>query len=121
MTAQIQRFDSNDYLSEITIFNHVVYLAGQVPNTETADIHTQTKEVLDNIDAMLAKANSDKSRLLTAQIFIKDLADFAVVNSLWGDWLADCPKPTRATVKAELVNPLWKLEIVVVAAQNTID
>ena len=121
MTAQIQRFDSNDYLSEITIFNQVVYLAGQVPNTVTANIHTQTKEVLDNIDAMLAKANSDKSRLLTAQIFIKDLADFEVVNSLWGDWLADCPKPTRATVKAELVNPLWKLEIVVVAAQNTID
>ena len=49
MTAQIQRFDSNDYLSEITIFNQVVYLAGQVPNTDTADIHTQTKEVLDNI------------------------------------------------------------------------
>ncbi|HCC66647.1 MAG TPA: RidA family protein [Moraxella sp.] len=121
MTAQIQRFDSNDYLSEITIFNHVVYLAGQVPNTDTADIHKQTQEVLDNIDTMLAKANSDKSRLLTAQIFIKDLADFEVVNSMWGDWLADCPKPSRATVKAELVNPLWKLEIVVVAAQNTID
>ena len=121
MTAQIQRFDSNDYLSEITIFNQVVYLAGQVPNTDTANIRTQTQEVLDNINAMLAKANSDKSRLLTAQIFIKDLADFEVVNSLWGDWLVDCPKPTRATVKAELVNPLWKLEIVVVAAQNTTD
>ncbi len=121
MTAHIQRFDSNDYLSEITIFNQVVYLAGKVTNTDTADIHTQTKEVLDNIDAMLVKANSDKSRLLTAQIFIKDLADFEVVNSMWGDWLVDCPKPTRATVKAELVNPLWKLEIVVVAAQNTLE
>ena len=121
MTPTIQRIDSNARMSQAVVYNGVVYLAGQVPNTDTADIHTQTKEVLDNIDAMLAKANSDKSRLLTAQIFIKDLADFAVVNSLWGDWLADCPKPTRATVKAELVNPLWKLEIVVVAAQNTTD
>lgn len=117
--STIQYFDSNDSLSEITIFNHIVYLAGQVPDDGNADIHTQTEQVLNNIDKQLAKAGSDKTRLLSAQIFIKDLADFAVVNGLWNAWLKDCPKPTRATVQANLVDPTWRLEIVVTAVQHT--
>lgn len=117
MTTDIQRFDSNDYLSEISVFNQVIYLAGQVPNNADADIHTQTQEVLANIDSLLARVNSDKSRLLSAQIILKDLADFEVVNRLWGEWLKDHPKPTRATIEANLVNPSWRLEIIVTAAQ----
>lgn len=119
MSNTIQRFDSNDYLSEMTIFNHVVYLAGQVPNTADADITTQAKEVFANIDNLLAQANSDKSKLLSAQIILKDLADFETVNTLWGEWLKDSPKPARATIEANLVNPLWRLEIIVTAVQNS--
>lgn len=118
MTHTIQRLDSNDYLSEITTFKDVAYLAGQVPNTPTADITTQTKEVFANIDRLLAQVNSDKTRLLSAQIILKDLADFEIVNGLWAEWLKGCPKPTRATIEANLVNPLWRLEIIVTAAQK---
>lgn len=118
MTQSIERFDSNDYLSEMTVFNHVVYLAGQVPNNADADLTTQTKEVFANIEKLLAQANSDKSRMLSAQIILKDLADFEMVNNLWGEWLKGCPKPTRATIEANLVNPLWRLEIIVTAGQN---
>lgn len=118
MVNSIEHFDSNDYLSEMTIFNQVVYLAGQVPNTADADIITQTKEVFANIEKLLTQAKSDKSNMLSAQIILKDLADFETVNKLWGEWLEGCPKPTRATIEANLVNPLWRLEIIVTAVQK---
>lgn len=117
MANTIQRFDSSECLSEMTIFNHVVYLAGQVPVTPKADIQTQTKEVFECIDKLLAQGNSDKSRLLSAQLFLKNIADIQLVNTLWAEWLKDCPKPTRATVEANLVNPDWLIEIVITAAQ----
>lgn len=115
-TTPIKRIDSNDYLSEMTIFNHVIYLAGQVPNTPDADIQTQAQEVFANIDFLLATVGSDKNQLLSAQLFVKNLADMPVINSLWANWLQGCPKPTRATVQAELVDPRWGIEIVVTAA-----
>lgn len=118
MTATIEYIDSNEMLSEVTIHNQVVYLAGQVPDNDAADLETQTREVFANIDKMLAKAGSDKSRLLSAQLFVADLADFAVINALWESWLKGYPKPVRATVQAQLVNPKWRLEIMVIAAQN---
>ena len=118
MTTEIQRIDSNEILSEVTIHNQVVYLAGQVPNNDDADLETQTREVFANIDKLLAQANSDKSKMLSVQVFVKDLADFPVINGLWEAWLKGSPKPVRATIQAELVNPKWRLEIMVIAAQN---
>lgn len=112
----IDKQDSDQTLSEIAIYNGVVYLAGQVPDDDSLDIVGQSQQVFANIDKALAKAGSDKSKLLSAQVFIKDLADFASFNSQWQAWLAGITPPTRATVQANLVNPKWLLEIVVVAA-----
>lgn len=112
---EIKKLDSNDTITEITIYNGVVYLAGQVPDNDTLDIVGQTREVLANIDKALAKAGTDKSRLLTAQVFIKDLADFDSFNAEYKAWIQGNVPPTRATVQANLVNPKWLVEIVVTA------
>lgn len=111
----IQKIDSNDTITEITIYNGVVYLAGQVPDDDSLDIVGQTREVLANIDKALAKAGTDKSRLLTAQVFIKNLEDFDEFNAEYAAWIAGNVPPTRATVQANLVNPNWLVEIVVTA------
>ncbi len=114
--ANITKLDSNDTLSEIAIHNGVVYLAGQVPNDDSLDIKGQSREVFANIDAALAKAGSDKSKILSAQVFITDLANFDAFNSEWNQWVKDITPPARATVEAKLVNPNWLIEIMVIAA-----
>lgn len=113
----IQKIDSTDTITEISVFNGVVYLAGQVPDNDTLDIVGQTREVLANIDKALAKAGTDKSRLLTVQVFLKDLADFDGFNDTYKAWIAGNTPPTRATVQAHLVNPNWRVEIVATAAE----
>lgn len=116
MTTSIRRFHVGDRMSEIAVFNQVVYLAGQVPDDATQDIQGQTRQVLDMIDRLLAEAHSDKAHILRAQIFLADLADFAGMNEVWDDWVAPGDTPPRATVQAKLAKPEWKIEIVVTAA-----
>ena len=115
LVMSIQKFDSDETLSEIAIYNGVVYLAGQVPDDDSLDIVYQSKQVFANIDKALAKAGTDKSKLLIAQVFIKNLDDFDGFNTAWQDWVAGITPPTRATVQANLVNPNWLIEIVVTA------
>ncbi|MBS0566436.1 MAG: RidA family protein, partial [Proteobacteria bacterium] len=80
------------------------------------DIEGQTREVLAAIDALLAQAGSDKTRILRAQIFLADIADFAGMNRAWDAWVVPDNAPARATVEAKLAKPQWKVEIVVTAA-----
>jgi enamine deaminase RidA (YjgF/YER057c/UK114 family) len=112
----IQRFDVGPRLSEMVVHQGTVYLAGQVPDTEDADITTQTREVLASIDALLARAGSDKSKILRAEIFLADLADFPGMNAVWDAWVPEGHAPARATVQAKLARPGWRVEIVVTAA-----
>ncbi len=112
----IQRFDVGPRLSEMVVHNGTVYLAGQVPETEDADISTQTREVLAGIDALLARAGSDRTKILRAQIFLADLSDFPGMNAVWESWVPQGHAPTRATVQARLAKAGWRVEIVVTAA-----
>ena len=112
----IQRFDVGARLSEMAVHGGVCYLAGQVAADATQDIRGQTAQVLAAIDALLARAGSDKSRLLMCQIFLTDLADFVAMNELWEAWLPAGHAPPRATVLAQLARPQWKVEMVVTAA-----
>lgn len=112
----IERFDVGPRMSEMAVHNGVVYLAGQVAGDGSQDIAGQTRQVLAAIDALLARANSDKSRILRAQIFIADLAEFAAMNAVWEAWVVPGHTPPRATVEAKLARPEWKIEIVVTAA-----
>jgi len=112
----IQRFDVGARLSEMAVHNGVAYLAGQVPDSEELDIAGQTRETLASIDALLARAGTDKTRILMAQIFLADMADFDGMNAVWDAWVAPGHTPPRATVQAPLANPRYRVEIVVTAA-----
>lgn len=113
----IQRIDSGARLSEMVIYNGVSYLAGQVPETTlTENAYAQTKEVLSLIDKLLAKANTNKGRILNAQIFLADMLDYAEMNQAWDEWGDTNNAPARATVEAKLADARWKVEIVVTAA-----
>jgi enamine deaminase RidA (YjgF/YER057c/UK114 family) len=112
----VQRFDVGTRLSEMAVHNGVCWLAGQVAADGSQDISGQTQQVLAAIDALLARAGTDKSRLLMVQIFIKDLADFPAMNAVWEAWLPAGSAPPRATVQAALARPEWRVEMVVTAA-----
>lgn len=112
----IQRFDVGARLSEMAVHNGTIYLAGQVPEDTSQNIQGQTAQVLAMVDALLARAGSDKSKILMAQIFLPELADFAGMNEAWDAWVAPGNAPPRATVQAMLANPAWKIEMVVTAA-----
>ena len=112
----IQRFDVGPRMSELAVHNGVAYLAGQVPEDTSLDIVGQTSQVLEAIDALLAQAGTDKTRILRAQIYLADIADFAGMNQAWDAWVAAGHTPPRATVQAPRANPGWKVEIVVTAA-----
>jgi enamine deaminase RidA (YjgF/YER057c/UK114 family) len=106
-------------LSETAVFNRTVYLAGQIAeHTENKDAKEQTAEILGHIDRLLAEVNSDKTRLLSVQIFLKDMADFPKLNEAWSAWVVEGHTPPRATVEATLADPKCLVEIVVVAAQR---
>jgi enamine deaminase RidA (YjgF/YER057c/UK114 family) len=112
----MQRFDVGPRLSEMAIHNGVAYLAGQVPEDGSLDIRGQTRQVLAAIDALLARAGSDKARILMAQIFLADLADFEGMNEAWDAWVPAGNAPPRATVHAALAKREWRIEVVVTAA-----
>ena len=112
----VQRFDVGPRLSEMAVHNGVCYLAGQVAADGTQDMAGQTRQVLAAIDALLARAGTDKRKLLMCQIFIRDLGDFAALNAVWEAWLPPGAAPPRATVQAHLAKPEWRVEMVVTAA-----
>ena len=112
----VQRIDVGPRLSEAAVHNGTVYLAGQVPEDASQVITGQTRQVLACIDALLARAGTDKSRILMAQIFLPDLADFEGMNAVWDAWVTPGHTPPRATVQAGLAKPGWKIEVVVTAA-----
>ncbi|KAF1689042.1 RidA family protein [Pseudoxanthomonas koreensis] len=112
----IQRFEVGPRMSELAVYNGVAYLAGQVPEDMDQGIEGQTRQALEAIDALLAQAGSDKTRILRAQIFLADIDDFAGMNKAWDEWVAAGHAPPRATVQAALARPEWKVEIVVTAA-----
>jgi enamine deaminase RidA (YjgF/YER057c/UK114 family) len=112
----IERFEVGARMSEMAVHNGVVYLAGQVASDASLDITGQTADVLAQIDRLLKLAGSDKTKILRAQIYIADVAEFAGMNKAWDAWVVAGHTPPRATVEAKLAKPEWKVEIVITAA-----
>jgi len=114
----LQRIESNPRLSAAVIYADLVLLAGQVPDDRSLDAAGQTREVLAKIDRLLEAAGSNRSHLLSAQIWLKDIdADFAAMNQAWSAWLPEGCAPARATVQARLASPQVLVEIMVIAAR----
>ncbi|WP_296260787.1 MULTISPECIES: RidA family protein [unclassified Pseudomonas] len=113
----VQRQLTNERMSQIVAHNGTVYLAGQVGDDMTAGIEQQTREVLSNIERLLDLAGTDKSRILSVTIYLKDIdAHFAAMNSVWDKWLPKGVAPARATVEAKLCEPEILIELSVIAA-----
>ena len=112
----IKRIQTGPRMSQAVIHNNTVYLAGQV--AAGASVAIQTREILASIDALLAEANTDKSRLLSATIWLTDMGSFAEMNSVWQAWVTPGDTPARATVMSpQLAATEFKIEIAVIAAQ----
>jgi enamine deaminase RidA (YjgF/YER057c/UK114 family) len=114
----IQRFETGPRMSQVVVHGDTVYLAGVVANkTAGESVTKQTQEVLSIIDGHLAKAGSDKSKLLTATIYITDMKNFAEMNAVWDGWVSAGNTPARATVEVQLAAPKYNVEIMVIAAK----
>jgi enamine deaminase RidA (YjgF/YER057c/UK114 family) len=114
----IQRFEPGPRMSQAVVHGDTVYLAGVVAKTAAGQsVAKQTQEILSIIDGHLAKAGSDKSKLLTATIYITDMKNFAEMNAVWDGWVSAGNTPARATVEVKLATPQYGVEIMVIAAR----
>jgi len=112
----IQRHHVGKRLANMVVYAGTIYLAGQVADDLSADITTQSKQVLAQIDRLLAEVGSDKTKLLSATIYLPDMNDFAAMNAVWEAWVPSGQTPARATVQAKLAAPGYKIEIQAIAA-----
>ncbi|MGF6228606.1 enamine deaminase RidA (YjgF/YER057c/UK114 family) [Inquilinus ginsengisoli] len=112
----IKRIGVGPRMSAAVIHGDRVFLAGQVAETPTPDVTEQTRQILATIDGLLAEAGTDKTKLLTANIWLADIADFAAMNAAWDKWVSPGNTPARATVESRLAGPEYRVEIQVTAA-----
>ncbi len=112
----IQRHQVQQRMSRIVIHNETIYLCGQVATDRTADITVQTKQTLEKIEILLAEAGSDSHHLLSVTIYLKDMSDFAAMNEVWDNWVAEGHAPARACVNAAMASPELLVEMSVTAA-----
>ncbi len=113
----LKRIETGPRMSKAVIHGDTVYLAGIVADDTGADATGQTKQILAEIDRLLAAAGTDKAKLITANIWLADMADFPKMNAVWDAWVSPGNTPARATVQAALATPAYKVEIMVKAAR----
>ena len=113
----IERIQSGRRMSQAVIHGDTIYLAGQV-GEPGASVAAQTRTILASVEALLAQCGSDKSRILSATIWLADMADFGEMNEVWDEWVGGHDAPARATGEARLATPDYKVEIIVVAAKD---
>lgn len=115
--SDITRIETNERRSRVVVYNGIVFVSGQTSDDKSLDIQGQTRETLAKIDKYLAAAGTDKTRLLSAQIWIKDIKrDFVGMNEVWDAWTVPGSAPTRATAQCDMAKPGTLVEIVVTAA-----
>ena len=113
----IRRIEPGPRMSQAVVHDNLVYIAGQV-GAPGASVTEQTRAVLGQIDALLAEAGTDKSRILSATIWLADMATFGEMNAVWDSWIDPANPPARATGEVKLAAPQYKVEIIVVAARS---
>ncbi len=116
----IERLHCGPRMSQVVIHNQTVYLAGQVAaHPEGKNVAEQTREILSAIDSLLREARTDKSKLLSATIWLTDMSTFDEMNKVWEQWVVPGSSPARATVlSAQLAGPAYKIEIALIAARD---
>jgi len=114
--TDIIREHTNDRMSQLVIHGDTVYLAGQVAHPG-ASVTEQAKGCLEQVDALLAEAGTDKTRILQAIIWLDDMADFAEMNAVWDAWIPAGAGPARACGESKLATPDYKVEFIITAAK----
>lgn len=113
----IKRIKVGKRMSQVVVHNHVARVAGQVArNASGESAAAQTRDILENIDNLLAEAGTDKSKLLSATIWLASMDDFNEMNEVWDNWVIEGETPARACVEAKLAAPQFVVEIAVTAA-----
>ncbi len=112
----IKRIDPGPRLSQAVVYGDTIYVAGQVAANSSVDCAGQTRQILGQIDALLAQGGSDKKRILWANVWLADMADYAAMNGEWEAWIPKGQTPARATVEAKLAAPQYRVEIACIAA-----
>jgi enamine deaminase RidA (YjgF/YER057c/UK114 family) len=112
----IQRINPGKRLSDAVVHGSTIYLAGQVASDPGQDIRGQARDILAQIDGLLAGLGSSKQRILSATIYLADMADYAAMNEVWDAWVPQGALPARATVEAKLARPEYRIEIQAIAA-----
>ena len=115
--SDIVRIDQNTRRSRASVFGDLVFLAGQVADDKASDITQQTREALAKVDDMLARAGTDKSRLLSVQVWLRSMDDFDAMNAVYDAWVVPGDTPTRCCGKVQLADPAYRIEIVGIAAR----
>ena len=113
----IQRLETGPRMSQAVIHGNTIYLAGQVADDTTQDVTGQTRQILAAIYKLLSDCGTDKARILSATIYLADIATFSQMNAAWDAWVPAGHAPARATVEAKLAAPKYKVEIQVIAAR----
>lgn len=113
----IRRIAEEARLSGAVVHGNLLWLAGQVADDTSLDAEGQTADILAQVDALLAEAGTDKSRLLSVTVVLADIRDAPAMNRAWDRWLDPAAKPARMTIQAPLVDPAWRVEITGVAAR----
>jgi enamine deaminase RidA (YjgF/YER057c/UK114 family) len=112
----VKRINAGPLLSSAVVHGNTVYLAGLTADDANADVKGQTKQILDKIDKFLKEAGTDKTKILSANIWLTDIGTWSQMNEVWKAWIPAGQTPARATVEAKLANPALKVEIMVQAA-----
>jgi enamine deaminase RidA (YjgF/YER057c/UK114 family) len=116
--TDIKRLQVGPRMSQAVIHGDTVYLAGQVAqNAPGKPVAEQTRDILASIDTLLAEAGTDKSKILSANIWLASMDSFAEMNEVWDGWVSQGNTPARATVEARLAAPQFTVEIAVIAAR----
>ncbi len=114
----IERMEVGQRMSRIVKHNGTIYLCGQVAADASAGVQEQTQTMLDKVEALLEQAGSDKSHILSATIYIRDMKDFSAMNEIWDAWVPAGAAPARACVEARMARAELLVEISVVAAEK---
>ncbi len=112
----VKRIDTNKLMSKAVVHGNTAYLSGLTASDRTLDVKGQCQQILDTIDHYLSEAGTDKSKVLSAQIWLTDIGTWAEMNEVWVAWIDPANPPARATVKSALAAPGLSIEIMVVAA-----
>ncbi len=116
--SNIERKHTNARMSKIVQHGGLVYLCGQTASggaNASADITAQTHETLSRVDALLAEAGSDRTRILSATVYLRNIDDFAAMNAVWESWVVPGTAPARTTVQAQLAGPSLLVEVTIIA------